>query len=77
MAKEVSKSHKKCFCKTVFESPIFGSKIHPQTIAITTDGVINGRKYKVLYISDARILVLRIDAIIRGIITAKTVVERA
>ena len=77
MASRVSNNHVKCVLNKLLTSPIFGSKIQAQTIAITTAGVINGKKYIVLKISLPLILVFKTDAIKRGITTAKQVVEIA
>ena len=77
MTSRVSNNHVKCVLNKLLTSPIFGSKIQAQTIAITTAGVINGKKYIVLKISLPLILVFKTDAIKRGITTAKQVVEIA
>ena len=45
MASLVSNNQSKFVLNNSFINPIFGSKIQDQTIAITTAGVINGKKY--------------------------------
>ena len=59
-------------CSILFINPMLGSKIQLQIIAITTIGVINGKKYALLKNSLPLILLFMIDASIRGIITPKT-----
>ena len=56
---------------------MLGSNIQAQTIAITTAGVINGKKYIVLKTSRPLIFVFKIEAIKSGIMTAKKVVDIA